>query len=136
MSRRSTASFRVRYAETDQMGVAYHANYLAWCEIGRTDFIRGLGITYADMERQGYFLAVAEAAVRYATGARYDDVIHVETWVETVKSRTVTFRYEVHRDDPAPALLATAHTTLVSIDAQGAPRRLPDSILDLFRGVM
>lgn len=136
MNRRSTSTFRVRYAETDQMGVAYHANYLAWCEVGRTDFIRELGITYADMERQGYFLAVVEAAVRYATGARYDDMVRVETWLEAVKSRTVTFAYEVHREAPDPALLATARTMLISTDASGGTKRLPTPILELFREVL
>jgi acyl-CoA thioester hydrolase len=133
MSRRSASMLRVRYGETDQMGVAYHPNYLAWCEVGRTDFIRELGTSYAEIERQGYFLAVAEASVRYATPARYDDTIRVETWLESVKSRALTFAYEVHRADPSPGLLATARTTLVSIDEAGTPRRLPREILDLFR---
>lgn len=117
------------------MGVAYHANYLVWCEVGRTEHIRGLGITYADIERQGYFLAVAEASVRYARPARYDEVIRVETWIESAKSRVITFAYSIHRDEPVPTVLATARTALVSIDGDGVPRRLPDSILDLFRGV-
>jgi acyl-CoA thioester hydrolase len=134
MNRHSSSPFRVRYGETDQMGVAYHPNYLAWCEIGRTDFIRSLGITYADIERQGTFLAVAEASVRYATAARYDDLIRVETWLESVKSRTLTFAYEVHRVEPELARLATARTTLVALDGAARPRRLPDSILDRFRG--
>lgn len=129
----STSRFRVRYGETDQMGVAYHPNYLAWCEVGRTDFIRELGTTYAEIERQGCFLAVAEASVRYATAAHYDDLIRVQTSLESVKSRALTFAYQVHREEPEPALLATARTTLVSIDADGRPRRLDDSILDLFR---
>ena len=133
MTRTSTSTFRVRYGETDQMGVAYHANYLVWCEIGRTDYIRSLGITYAELERRGHILAVAEANVRYAASARYDDVIRVETRVESVKSRTLTFAYEILRDEPEPARLATARTTLISIDRAGAPRRLPDSVLDLFR---
>jgi acyl-CoA thioester hydrolase len=132
MSRRSTSTFRVRYSETDQMGVAYHANYLAWCEVGRTDFIRALGTTYAEIERAGCYLAVAEANVRYGTAARYDDMIRVETWLESVKSRAITFGYEVHRQDP-PALLASARTTLVSIDGAGKSRRLPGAILDLFK---
>jgi acyl-CoA thioester hydrolase len=131
--RLSTSRFRVRYGETDQMGVAYHPNYLAWCEVGRTDYIRELGTTYAEIERQGFFLAVAEASVRYATAAHYDDLIRVETSLDSVKSRALTFAYRIHRDEPAPALLATALTTLVSIDADGRPRRLADSILDLFR---
>jgi acyl-CoA thioester hydrolase len=134
MSLRSSSSLRVRYGETDQMGVAYHANYLAWCEVGRTELIRDLGMSYADIERQGYYLAVAEASIRYKSPARYDDVLRVETWVESVKSRVLTFAYSIHKGDPATLVIATARTTLVSIDADGAPRRLPDAILDLFRG--
>jgi acyl-CoA thioester hydrolase len=134
MSTHTCAPFRVRYGETDQMGVAYHAHYLVWCEIGRTDFIRSLGITYAEIERQGYFLAVAAASVRYAQAARYDDLVEVETWLQSVKSRALTFGYRVHRLEPAPALLATAETTLVAIDRDARPRRLPDLILERFRG--
>lgn len=132
MSRRSSTTLRVRYGETDQMGVAYHPQYLAWCEVGRTEFIRELGVSYAEIERMGVFLAVAEASVRYTTAARYDDPIRVETWLESVKSRALTFAYELYREDP-PATLATARTTLVSIDRAGRPRRLPDSVLALFR---
>jgi acyl-CoA thioester hydrolase len=133
MSRRTTSTFRVRYGETDQMGVAYHANYLVWCEVGRTDFIRRLGVTYADLERQGHFLAVAEATVRYGAAARYDDEIRVETWLEEVRSRTVTFGYEILREAPEPGRLARATTRLVSIDHDGRPRALPSHLLDLFR---
>ena len=133
MSRTSTSTFRVRYAETDQMGVAYHAHYLVWCEIGRTDFIRDVGISYAELERRGHLLAVADASVRYAASARYDDLVRVVTTLSAVKSRTLTFAYEIHRDEPDPAVLATAMTTLISLDQDGVPRRLPAVILDLFR---
>ena len=133
MSRTSTSTFRVRYAETDQMRVAYHAHYLVWCEIGRTDFIRELGITYAELERRGHLLAVADASIRYAASARYDDLVRVVTSLGAVKSRTLTFAYEIHRDEPDPAVLATATTTLISLDRDGVPRRLPGTILDLFR---
>lgn len=133
MTRTSVSEFRVRYGETDQMGVAYHPNYLVWCEIGRTDYIRELGVPYAELERRGHILAVAEATVRYAASARYDDLIRVETRLDAVKSRTLTFAYEISRVDPHPARLASARTTLVSIDREGAPRRLPDHVLDMFR---
>lgn len=133
MTRRSTTTLRVRYGETDQMGIAYHAHYLVWCEIGRTDFMRDLGITYAELERRGHLLAVAEASVRYGASAHYDDVIRVETWIERVKSRTITFTYEIARDEPDPAPLATARTTLVCLDRDGVPRRLPDAVLELFK---
>jgi len=71
----SISEFRVRYAETDQMGVAYHANYLIWCEIGRTDYIRQHGLSYARMERDGLLLAVSEANVRFHASARYDELV-------------------------------------------------------------
>jgi acyl-CoA thioester hydrolase len=133
MSRRTTTTLRVRYAETDQMGVAYHAHYLVWCEVGRTDFIRELGVPYAELERRGTYLAVADASIRYRASARYDDLVRVETWAEGARSRTVTFGYEIHRVEPEPALLATASTTLVSLDQTGAPRKLPPEIVELFR---
>src|SRR5512139_2803050 len=127
---------RVRYAETDQMGVVYHANYLVWCEIGRTDFIRGLGTTYAELERQGLTLAVADAQLRYHRAARYDDLIRIETWIERVQSRTVTFGYEIVREEPGPAeRLATASTRLIGLDDHGAPRPLPPELLEVFRHV-
>jgi acyl-CoA thioester hydrolase len=132
MKRRSTSTFRARYAETDQMGVVHHAAYIVWCEIGRTDYIRELGTTYAEIEREGVFLAVASAEVRYGAAAHYDDLIRVETWVESVKSRTITFAYEILRDEPEPSPLARATTTLISIDGDGRPRRLPAEIIDLF----
>ena len=133
MTRRSTSTLRVRYGETDQMGVAYHANYLVWCEIGRTDYMRELGAPYAELERQGHFLAVAEASVRYRAAAHYDDRVRVVTTVEAVRSRTITFAYDIERVEPEPASLAHATTTLVSIDREGRPRALPADVLDLFR---
>lgn len=124
----SRSELRVRYAETDQMGVAYHANYLVWCEVGRTDFIRERGVTYAEMERQGVMLAVADAQVRYHASARYDDRVRIETRLTGVRSRMVTFHYDVLRlpeDGGEPERLATASTTLVSLDRSGRPVALP-----------
>lgn len=120
---------RVRYAETDQMGVAYHANYLVWCEIGRTDFIRELGVSYAEMERQGVLLAVADAHLRYHASARYDDVVRIETTLTGVRSRMVEFSYELVRV-AAPGVvagdrLASARTMLISITRQGRPVAMP-----------
>ena len=132
--RRSSSYVRVRYAETDQMGVVYHANYLVWCEIGRTDFIRALGTSYADLERQGLRLAVADAQARFIAPARYDDEIRIETWVERVQSRTITFGYEIFRVDPGPEQrLVRASTRLIALDEQGAPRTLPTPVHDWFR---
>jgi acyl-CoA thioester hydrolase len=90
-ARTTTLDLRVRYAETDQMGVVYHTHYLVWCEMGRTDYIRQLGTTYAHIEARGTRLAVADAAIRYHAPARYDDLIRVATTLTDVKSRAITF---------------------------------------------
>lgn len=119
------------------MGVVYHANYLVWCEIGRTELIRSLGTSYASLEAEGLRLAVADASVRYHSAARYDDRVRIETWVERAQSRAVTFGYEISRIEPAPAeRLATATTKLVALDPEGAPRRMPPRIIRLFRDWM
>lgn len=127
----SRSEIRVRYAESDQMGVAYHANYLVWCEVGRTDLIRQLGMSYADMERRGVMLAVADAHLRYHASARYDDVVRIVTRLTGVRSRMVTFAYDLRRVDAAGAdgeRLASASTTLVSLDRDGRPVALPTDI--------
>lgn len=133
---RTTIEFRVRYAETDQMGVVYHANYLVWCEIGRTELIRRRGSSYAELERDGVLLAVSEANLRYHASARYDDLVRVETWVEEVRSRAVTFGYLISRvDGDSTARLVSATTALVALDAEARPRKLPaDLIESLTRG--
>ena len=125
--RESAIEFRVRYAETDQMGVVYHANYLVWCEIGRTDLIRELGTSYADLERQGVALAVIDASVRYHLAARYDNLIRVRTVITGVRSRTVTFDYTIE-DATTGARLASASTTLASLNGEGKLVALPDEI--------
>lgn len=122
----------MRYAETDRMGVVYHANYLVWCEIGRTDFIRELGTTYASMERDGITLAVADASVRYHAPARYDDLIRVETTLADVRSRALTFDYVIVNADSGERL-ASASTTLVSLDPGGRLIPLPRHLRDLLQ---
>lgn len=118
---------RVRYAETDQMGVVYHANYLAWCDIGRTDLIRALGgKTYAELEREGTALAVVEAHLRYISPARYDDLIHVTTRVTEVRSRVVRFEYDISVADGGP--IATGYTTLVAMTREGRGSCIPEHL--------
>jgi acyl-CoA thioester hydrolase len=113
------------------MGVVYHTHYLVWCEIGRTDLIRQFGVSYAELEHQGLLLAVAEANVRYGASARYDNLITVETRIERVQSRLLTFAYEIYRDDPQPrALLATATTKLIALTREGATRQLPPDLVE------
>jgi len=123
----STVEFRVRYAETDQMGVAYHANYLIWCEIGRTDHIRGIGTSYRELEEQGITLAVSEASMRFLASARYDDVIRIETVLSRVTSRTLTFDYTV-LNAATRERLAVVSTTLISLDKKGKVAVLPNEL--------
>ncbi len=123
----SSVAFRVRYSETDQMGVAYHAHYLVWCEMARTEHMRRLGVRYRDLEERGVRLAVSEAHVRFARSARYDDPLRVTAWLADAGSRRITFGYRVERTDDG-TLLATAETSLVSLDDGGRPARLPEDV--------
>lgn len=123
--------FRVRYAETDQMGVVYYANYFVWFEIGRTDLCRQRGFAYRDMEKEdGLCIIVAEARCRYKAPARYDDEIEVRTRLSEVRRRVLTFTYEIRRksDDE---LLAEGETIHVVVDMEGKPRALPDKYREL-----
>jgi len=114
----SVIEFLVRYAETDKMRVVYHANYLVWCEMGRTDLIKQLGSSYADLEREGVMLAVIDASIRYHFSATYEDRVRVKTTLSEVKSRTVTFEYTIE-NALTGARLATAKTTLASLNGDG-----------------
>ena len=120
----NATELRVRYAETDRMGIVYYANYLVWCEVGRVEFMRALGGSYAALESQGYGLAVAEATVRYLAPARFDDLVRIETTLVGVRSRAVTFDYVISHAETGTRL-ATAHSALVSVDAAGKPTAMP-----------
>lgn len=120
----AVTELRVRYAETDQMGVVYHANYLAWCEVGRTEFIRERGMTYAELERAGTGLAVVDATLRFHAPARYDDVIRITTTLADLKSRTMRFDYRIEQAATG-ARLVTASTTLVGLGPDGRVTALP-----------
>lgn len=118
---------RVRYAETDQMGVVYHANYFSWCDMGRTELIRALGgMTYAELEREGIALAVVEAHLRYIKPARYDDFIRITTRVTAVRSRVVRFDYEIALVNGGP--IATGYTTLVAMTREGRGSCVPEKL--------
>jgi acyl-CoA thioester hydrolase len=127
VSRPHATELRVRYAETDSMGVVYHANYLAWCEVGRTELVRSAGMSYREMEEAGMGLAVIDATLRYHAPARYDDAIRVETRVTDVRSRTVTFEYVIVNASTG-ARLVTASTRLVSVDRAGTPVAMPSEV--------
>lgn len=125
-------TLRVRYAETDQMGIAYYANYLAWFEVGRTEWCRATGFTYREMEqREGIYLMVADAHCRYKAPARYDDVLIIKTKVKSFKKRLIVFGYEV-LNQASGQLLATGETTHTITDAEGHLRSLPHKYLRYF----
>jgi acyl-CoA thioester hydrolase len=115
---------RVRYAETDQMRVVYHANYLVWCEVGRTEYIRSVFASYAEVERKGVSLAVVEASLRFHAPARYDDLITVTTSLREARSRTMTLDYVITNADTGEKLV-TASTTLASTDPNGRLVSMP-----------
>ncbi|MEX0908500.1 MAG: thioesterase family protein [Gemmatimonadaceae bacterium] len=115
---------RVRYAETDQMRVVYHANYLIWCEVGRTEYIRSVFASYAEVERKGVSLAVVEASLRFHAPARYDDLITVTTTLREARSRTMTLDYVITNADTGEKLV-TASTTLASTDPNGKLVSMP-----------
>ncbi|MDQ6611151.1 MAG: acyl-CoA thioesterase [Gemmatimonadota bacterium] len=129
----SISDLRVRYAETDQMGVVYHANYLVWCEIGRTDLIRQLGKPYAEFEREGVRLAVSEATIRFRGSARYDDPIRVFTTIIDVRSRSVTFAYRIVRNGDS-ATLVSATTVLIALDLNSRPITMPAALREMLAG--
>ena len=119
---------RVRYAETDQMGIAHHSHYLVWCEEARTTFMRESGVSYRDLEAQGLLLAVVEASVRYRASARYDDVLRADCWVRESNRRRVVFGYAFYREGEE-RLLATAQTSLMPLDSRHALGSVPSDVL-------
>ena len=127
---------RVRYAETDQMGVVYHANHFIWFEVGRVEFMRQLGFTYRDMEREyGCHIAVVDARCRYKVPARYDEEIIVRTHMKNVRESLVHFGYELVRAEDG-ALLAEGETTHIVIDKDMKITAIPEKYLSVFRTAM
>jgi acyl-CoA thioester hydrolase len=119
---------RVRFGEIDGMGIVYHPNYLSYMEMGRTEFMRDLGLSYREVEEGGIRLVVADVGARYLKPAKYDEELVVRTFVHEVGRVRLSFRYEVRRGDD---LLATGHTVLASTDHRGRLRRLPETLLEL-----
>ena len=131
MSPSSSSTVRVRYAETDKMGVAYYANYFVWFEVARADLLRTLGWSYRDMERAGVALPVIEAQCQYHRSARYDDELEVRTEGRMLSPVRMEFTYQVVRraDD---AVAASGRTVHAAVDPGGRPCRLPDRIREVF----
>lgn len=122
---------RARYAETDAMGVVHHAVYPVWFEVGRSDLMRELGLPYSDLEARGYYLMLSGLSVAYRRAARYDEELELLTRVGTVRSRALTFTYELRRGDER---LATGETQHVVTDHGYRPLRLPADALALLGG--
>ena len=130
MSEPRLTRLRVRYAETDRMGVVYYANYLVWFEVARTDWLRDTGSTYRDMEAAGISLPVIEAHCQYRQPARYDDEIEIRTHARLISPVRIRFDYDVMRDG---AVLSSGHTVHAAVDTGGRPCRLPERVRDLLR---
>ena len=122
---------RVRYGETDQMGVVYHANYLSFFEIARTELIRLRGVAYSSLEEGGLRLMVTEAAMQYHSPGRYDDVLDITARLSESGPARVRFDYEVRRDGE-DEVLVTGHTVLASIAEDGRPCRMPTELREIF----
>ena len=127
----SLSVVRVRYAETDKMGVVYYANYFVWFEVGRADLLRSLGWTYRDMEHAGIALPVIEAHCDYRRPARYDDEIEIRTRGRMLSPIRMEFTYEVARRGDE-TVVASGRTVHAALDPAGKPCRLPDRIRQLF----
>ena len=124
---------RVRYAETDQMGVVSHSNFFIWFEVGRVELLRQLGFTYKEMERQDQcFIAVVDARCRFKAPARYDDEITVRTYLKNVRESLIHFAYEAVRESDG-TLLAEGETTHIVTDANLNKRPLPKKYWEAFR---
>jgi len=132
----SEVKIRVRYAETDQMGVVYHSNHFVWFEVGRVEFFRQLGFSYKDMEQQdGCHIAVVDARCRYKAPARYDDEVVVRTQLKNVRESMVHFAYTLVRasDD---LLLAEGETMHVVIDREMKKTPIPEKYMAIFRNCL
>jgi acyl-CoA thioester hydrolase len=126
MSLSHEITFRVRYAETDRMGLVHHANYIIYFEMGRTELLRERGISYRDIEDSGHLLVVIEVNCKFKRPAYYDDLLTLRTTVERVTHVKIVHRYELFRDG---VLLAEGRSTLACVDREGRPQALPEALL-------
>ncbi len=121
----SETPIRVRYAETDSMSIVHHTAYIVWFEAGRSDWMRQQGSSYAEFERAGYLLPLSEVGARFLLPARYDELVVVRTWVSDLRSRKLTFAYEVAREG---TLLVTGFTTHIVTDRAGRVTTWPTEV--------
>src|SRR5829696_4490250 len=125
MSESHEISIRVRYAETDRMGLLHHANYIVYFEMGRTELLRARGISYRDIEDSGHLLVIVDVGCKFKRPAYYDDLLTLRTTVERVTHVKIVHRYQVFRDG---LLLAEGHSTLACVDREGKPQALPEAL--------
>lgn len=123
---------RVRYSETDGMGIAYHANHLVWFEVGRSDYCRAAGVPYSEMEKAGFFLVVTEVACRYVKPAVYDQQLVVQTQLKEINRRTAGFEYLLLTEHKKETL-ASGHTRHIVLDRAGRPASLPAEWVDALK---
>jgi len=123
----SSTKIKVRYAETDQMGIVYYANYLIWFEVARTEYLLSQGLDYRDVEKEGFFMAVVEAHCVYKAPARYGDEIVIEAHATDVKNTSFKFQYRITRGSDR-VLLAEGTTAHVLIDKSMKPKKIPEKI--------
>jgi acyl-CoA thioester hydrolase len=129
----TVTTVRVNYSETDQMGVVYHARHLVWLDIARTEHLRQVGYSYRELEDTGIRLVVTRLAVRYRKGARFDDVIRIRCRVREAVSRRVVFEYTLE-EAASGTPIADAETTLLCLDRQHRPARLPAPVVRALGG--
>lgn len=120
---------RVRYKETDNMGVAYYSNYFVWFEVARTEYFRSLGISYRDIEEKGMYLMVASASCRYLYPAKYDDLVRIQAWIPAIKNSSLKFEYKLFIDDKT---IANGESVHVFTDRAGRPMRMPKELKNAF----
>jgi acyl-CoA thioester hydrolase len=128
----SAVLHRVNYSETDQMGFVYHANYLIWMDMARTEHLRERGMSYKQLEDEGTYLTVTDVHIRYRQPARYDDMIRIRCWIRDLASRRVIFGYTVERAG-TDELLATAETSLIALNPQQILTRIPEHVSELLK---
>ena len=116
---------RVRYKETDNMGVVYYSNYFVWFEVARTEYLRALGVSYRKIEEKGLYLVVAAANCRYIYPARYDDLVRIQSWIPEIKNSSLKFEYKLFIEKRP---IATGETVHVFTDKSGRPKRIPKEL--------
>ena len=121
---------RVRYADTDKMGIVYYGTYPQYFEIGRSEFMREKGFAYRKFEEMGYHLVVTGIDIKYHNAATYDDLLSVRTSLSDVKSRGLTFHYEIFKDG---AIIVDGHTKHICVDGERKPIRIPSDVMEIFR---